>query len=85
MQESKVKGLGCLIGVGSGSPALGARAGVTSACSRPTDDVEHMVICFYRCPSVHLVILTCRSQQKSLVRSVHSIKSYLLFVSPECR
>jgi hypothetical protein len=91
MQESKAEGSGCLIGasfvlgVGSGRPAPRARADDISACLGPTAGIEHVVICFYPSPSACLVILKCISRQNTLIRSLHYAKSYLFYVSLECR
>jgi hypothetical protein len=95
VQERKAKGLRHLIGEGVGTstrlgvrsyrPKLEACMGAVRACSRVPAEVEHVEVYFCSCPSACLVALACKYCQGSFVRSLPCSKSYLFYVSPECR
>ena len=65
--------------------ARGCACGRAVSRSRVSAHVEHVVVYFCQCSTACLVALSCRSQQKSRVRSLLCTKSYLFHVSSKQR
>jgi hypothetical protein len=79
------RGHGTGAGTGAAEGARGCACGRALARSRVSAHVEHVVVYFCQCSTSCLVALACRSQQKSLVRSLLCTKSYLFHVSSKQR